>query len=465
MLQIPKAQTVVKSQATPSPAASASNSFGVSSYASANEPLRQTVSAPTQASASPLANAQANLAAWQAEAAAAAAALASAQATLEAARATAAGAATTAANAAEEVARAEAAVSTAQAAVSNATAELATAEAALTAAKAAEAKALEAASCPQLADRVYASTLNGMTSTQLGHEKAAVERQIQGAKPGSAEHKALQQKLELINQEQKTRPSNFYDRVTDDRARKALQKEYVNKPTAQLETDLRQLFEQCSTSASGRTPSIESIQGSDTEVQKRISTIQAELARRGVEPMTPEKVALEKATAERQKAEEAVATAKAALANAQAALAAAQATLAAAQHAQANAQNAQANAQNAVAAAQAAVDAAMNRLTNAQTQVGAAEERVSFELQRNNAINVLWNNFGWLKGGDSIVSVKDLQKALEKNISPELRNAINFILNNSSVLHELDTAYKGGDADGKISVNDMKAILKKYGLA
>jgi len=274
----------------------------------------------------------------------------------------------------------------------------------------------------KMTNKNYASMLNGLTKPQLEKEKAALERQLKNLKPigliGKAfQRQELQQKLDLVNKELQSRPGNFFSNITENMSRAQLQKEYATKTTSSLQSELSQLYKQRETEQNmanqlrGMGANVQSQFDShydkDSMVEKRIGAIEAELTKRGASLTKPPIGIPDRITP----------------------------------------------------------PIGVKPPAEVKPPVAVQPKAPTFEEQRNKAITVLWNNFGWLKGKDSIVSVKDLQKALnDKKTSPELRNAINFILNNSSVLRELDTGAKGGNADGKISVNDMKAILKKYGL-
>jgi len=354
----------------------------------------------------------------------------------------------------------------------NARAEATRTEAAAEAAREKEAAAAKRESCPELPDKTYASTLNGMTVFQLAEERKAIEQQMRQLPEGSEERKALQKKLDMVFAEYDTRPKGFYDRVADDRARLAIQNDYKHKSNEQLDADLRQLFTQCSTSAAGGTPSIQSNQGKDSELQMRIGAIQAELAKRGIPPVTPEKVALENATADRQRLEKAAADAKTALTNAtqakkdaDAAVAAAKQALDAAQKALAAAKDWNAAAKENARVAQEALDKARQAEADAIAKAAAAAAYQEFINQRNNAVLQLLANVKKLGGWDGKMSWNDLYKALNDSKSSEaLKDAIRFLIANTSVFDEIDIAKNGGKHDGVISEGDLLAIKAKWGI-
>jgi len=317
-----------------------------------------------------------------------------------------------------------------------------TANAAQLATITAEAKA----NSPEVQEKAYASMLNGMTSDQLKQEKESIEQQMKGVQPGSAEHMALQKKLAMADKELKSRPEAFFLRVRDDRARQAIQNDYASKSTSELQTDLEKLFEKCSTSAAGNTPSVQSNHGVDTELQIRMGAIQTELTQRGVTPITPERLDANRKAEAAKKADDEYQAALKRLKDAEAA----------------EWQRRENERLEKERLEREAAEAAEKARLEAEEAA-----RLHFEWQRREAIHQLWANLGMLGGIDKIMSRGDLQKALDGKmgaISQGLREAIHFLFDNPAVFNEFDTAKNGGNPDGKISKGDLERMRHVYGL-
>ncbi|WKB51743.1 HrpF/NolX family T3SS translocon protein [Eleftheria terrae] len=100
-------------------------------------------------------------------------------------------------------------------------------------------------------------------------------------------------------------------------------------------------------------------------------------------------------------------------------------------------------------------------------------------MDNDRAVRELARNFTNLRGADEKLTVKDLKAIasgnimngkLSANYTPELRAAAQHILNNPSLMRQLDTAdsvnSKGvGKADGKIGIGDVNAMLQRTGRA
>ncbi|KFE62893.1 hypothetical protein [Hyalangium minutum] len=87
-------------------------------------------------------------------------------------------------------------------------------------------------------------------------------------------------------------------------------------------------------------------------------------------------------------------------------------------------------------------------------------------LQYQEALRTIAANFGMLdtlnSKQNSKFDLSTLQKAAENpNLSPELRSAARFLLEHPEYRNMLDTAGKGGSADGTISQLDVQRALKK----
>jgi|GEM_PF-4029690 len=281
---------------------------------------------------------------------------------------------------------------------------------------------------PELADKVYASSLNGMTSTQLGQEKASIERELNYLPAGSAERQALQKKLDLVNAELNTRPKDMCARIIDDRAREALQNQYANMSNEALQSELGKLFQQCSISASGTTPSAQNNLGKDSEIQGRIGAIQAQLIKNGVFPVTPEILKVKELT---QKANE----------------------------------------------AKAKYDEALGKLQKAEKREELIAEKVkeltaeweeTRPLTYTETLHVLKHYFYTIRhltGDSKYIQRGDLEHIRNNpgNFPPELVRAAQFLLANLDKFHALDIGRQQNDkkADGDISMSDIDNELSR----
>jgi uncharacterized membrane protein len=305
---------------------------------------------------------------------------------------------------------------------------LATATTAATASNKAAGEATAAhakAESQETKDKVYANTLNCLTSKQLEQEKRLIEQQIQ---KGGGDQQALQRKLALINAELKTRPESLGPRFADDLAREKIQNEYTYKSSEQLEADLQELFER----------------GTGADLQKRIGAIQAELLKRGISPLTPERlVATQKAAAAKQ-AYEAYQTAVQNLRSAEAK----------------EKQRLDDEAAAKAAAEAAAAEAAKWAMTDANFR---------------NAIIVIYENYQLITGHQISktnpnppgFTRESLQAFLDNNqgIPAHVRDACQFLLKNSAAFDILDVAAYGHQPnhqkDRHVGGADMSTAYRK----
>jgi len=252
-------------------------------------------------------------------------------------------------------------------------------------------------------NKTYASTLNGLTSNQLKQEKAALERQLKGLKRfgTSAERKELQQKLDLATKELNSRPANWKNNLSENLSREQLQKECAKKTTTSLQSELQQLYRQ----REQEQQMANTLRGMGASVQSQFDSHYDK------DSMTEKRIGAIEAELTKRGA----------------------------------------------SLGQAALSVAALREEMAAQQ--------NFINQRNDAVMQLWCHSRKLGGWDGIMSHNDLSKALhDKNTPQELKNAIQFLFNNPSVLNEIDTAKNGGKTDGKISTGDLQAIMKRWGI-
>lgn len=92
-------------------------------------------------------------------------------------------------------------------------------------------------------------------------------------------------------------------------------------------------------------------------------------------------------------------------------------------------------------------------------EAGSSNSGTADELQSH--LQTLKSHWDDLNGSDSIVSVEDLHKELDRDNPPELKEAIQFLVDRPELIDKLDVGAKGGKKDGKISTNDLDAIMKK----
>lgn len=92
-------------------------------------------------------------------------------------------------------------------------------------------------------------------------------------------------------------------------------------------------------------------------------------------------------------------------------------------------------------------------------------------LDSSQALTAIQQNFGLLDTAgagakDGLVSLNDLKSVLkDQNISPELRDAVNFLINNPAAFNEAETAgqAQGSKPDGYLSTADIAKSLSQSG--
>ena|GEM_PF-2302787 len=149
----------------------------------------------------------------------------------------------------------------------------------------------------QMSNKDYASMLNGMTKMQLKEEQASLKKQLDSlgiSKWFTPEYKQLVERRGLVNQEIGSRKGLGAD---EDASRMQIQNTYEKKSTFELQSELSKL-KTCRTIEQGvvdifRNEGVkvqsqfDSNYGKDSELEKRIGVLEAELARRSASAKAP----------------------------------------------------------------------------------------------------------------------------------------------------------------------------------